>query len=149
MDIFNQLTKYKNSEMFLSILFIIFLVANIQTPTIINNLIQTNIGKIIIIILALSLFAYTNPLLAILGLLVTYKIIHNNNGFNQETINSLYQYNPTEEKVWSPFNSQNQFSYTLEQEIVNNMTTNNFNQDYVKMPYKPVLDNTYGASSVF
>jgi hypothetical protein len=61
---------------------------------------------------------------------------------------SLQQFYPTEQKKWSPFTSTNQFSYTLEQEVVKQMAPQKFNVNYVKAPWSPVLSNTYDASSV-
>ena len=58
----------------------------------------------------------------------------------------LEEYYPTESKKWTPFTSTNQFPYTLEQEVVKKMTTQKFNTEYVKAPFRPTLDDTYDAS---
>jgi hypothetical protein len=58
----------------------------------------------------------------------------------------LEEYYPTEAKKWSPFTPTHQFPYTLEQEIVKNMTTQKFNTEYVKAPFRPILDDTHDAS---
>jgi len=60
---------------------------------------------------------------------------------------ALEEYAPTEEKKWTPFNETYQFPYTLEQEMVKKMTIPTFNENYVKTSWKPVLDNSHGASS--
>jgi hypothetical protein len=60
----------------------------------------------------------------------------------------LEEYYPTEAKKWSPFTPTHQFPYTLEQEIVKNMTTQKFNTTYVKAPWRPILDDTHDATPV-
>ena len=90
------------------------------------------------------LFAYSNPILGILALLVAYQLIK---GASIRTgMAGLEAYYPTEAKKWSPFTSTNQFPYTLEQEMVKKMTTQKFNTEFVKPPFKPSLDDTHDAS---
>ena len=90
------------------------------------------------------LFAYSNPVLGVLALLVSYQLVK---GSSIRTgMAGLEAYYPTEAKKWSPFTSTNQFPYTLEQEIVKKMTTQKFNSEYVKAPFRPTLDETYDAA---
>jgi hypothetical protein len=97
-----------------------------------------------VVLAALLLFAYSNPILGVLGLLVAYHMIR---GASVKTgMAGLEAYYPTEAKKWSPFSPTHQFPYTLEQEVVKNMTTQTFNTEYVKAPYRPILDDTHDAS---
>ena len=117
---------------------------NYQIPDSIAVMIDTSFGKIIIIIVALILFAYSNPILGILALLVAYQLIK---GASVKTgMAGLEQYYPTEATKWSPFTPAHQFPYTLEEEVVKNMTTQKFNTEYVKAPFRPTLDDTHDAS---
>jgi hypothetical protein len=133
-----------NPQYILAGLFIVYLVADLKPPNAIAHLIDSNIGKIIIVLSAMALFAYTNPLLGVLGLLVAYQLIR---GAAVQTGNAgLEEYAPTEEKKWSIYSPPPKFPYTLEQEIVKNMTTEKFNTEYVKAPYRPTLDDTHDAA---
>ena len=145
MHYFSELTEKKNMPQFiLAILFVIYLVLGLRTPQMLASIIDTTIGKVVITIIALMLFGYSNPILGVLGLLVAYQMIR---GASIRTgMAALEEYYPTEEKKWTPFSAAHQFPYTLEQEVVKNMTTQKFNANYVKAPYRPALDDTHDAS---
>jgi len=145
MDYFRDLfTKKHMPELLLSSLFVLYLVMGYQVPDGVASMIDSTIGKIVVIVIALMLFAYSNPILGILALLVAYQLIK---GASVKTgMAALEEYYPTEAKKWSPFTPTNQFPYTLEQEIVKKMATQKFNTEYVKAPYRPTLDDTYDAA---
>ena len=145
MDYFRDLfTKKHMPELLLSSLFVLYLVMGYQVPDGVASMIDSTIGKIVVIVIALMLFAYSNPILGILALLVAYQLIK---GASVKTgMAALEEYYPTEAKKWSPFTPTNQFPYTLEQEMVKKMATQKFNTEYVKAPYRPTLDDTYDAA---
>lgn len=137
-------TKKHMPELVLAVLFSLYLVMGYQVPEGVASLIDSPFGKIVVGLVALMLFAYTNPVLGILGLLVAYQLIKS--ASIKTGMAGLEEYYPTEGKKWSPFTSTNQFPYTLEQEVVKNMTTQKFNTEYVKAPFRPVLDDTHDAA---
>ena len=92
------------------------------------------------------MFAYSNPALGVLSLLVAYQMI--SSASIKTGMAALKEYYPTEEKKWSPFTPTHQFPYTLEQEMVKKMTPQKTNTDYVKPSYKPMLEDTYDAEKV-
>ena len=145
MDYFRDLfTKKHMPELLLSALFVLYLVMGYQVPDGVASMIDSTIGKIVVIVIALMLFAYSNPILGILALLVAYQLIK---GASVKTgMAALEEYYPTEAKKWTPFTPTNQFPYTLEQEMVKKMATQKFNTEYVKAPYRPTLDETYDAA---
>lgn len=145
MDYFRDLfTKKHMPELALAALFAIYLVMDFKVPEGVATIVDSQIGKIVVIVVALMLFAYSNPILGVLALLVSYHLIK---GASIKTgMAGLEEYYPTEEKKWSPFTPTHQFPYTLEQEVVKNMTTQKFNNDYVKAPFSPTLDDTHDAS---
>jgi len=145
MDYFRDLfTKKHMPELVLAALLALYLVIGYQVPEGIATMIDTTFGKIVVVVVALMLFAYSNPVLGILALLVAYQLIKC--ASIKTGMAGLEQYYPTEAKKWSPFTPENQFPYTLEQEVVKKMTTQKFNTEYVKAPYRPTLDDTHDAS---
>lgn len=141
MDYFD---KKHMPETILSVLFVVYLVMGYKMPESVATMIDSTIGKIVVVLAALMLFAYSNPVLGVLALLVAYQMIR---GASVKTgMAALEEYYPTEAKKWSPFSPAHQFPYTLEQEVVKNMTTQKFNTEYVKAPYRPTLDDTHDAS---
>jgi hypothetical protein len=109
-------------------------------------IIDSTIGKIVIALSALMLFAYTNPILGVLALLVAYQLIKSASIVTGMA--GLDEYNPTEDKKWTPFAQRHEFPYTLEQEMVKKMTTQKFNTEYVKAPFRPVLEDTHDAEHI-
>ena len=109
-------------------------------------MVDSPMGKIAVVLVALMLFAYSNPVLGVLALLVAYQMIKS--ASVKTGMAGLDEYYPTEQKKWTPFSPAHQFPYTLEQEVVKNMTTQKFNTEYVKASFRPTLDDTHDASSL-
>lgn len=145
MDSFKELfTKKHMPELLLSGLFVIYLVMGYKMPEGVATMIDSTVGKIVVVLVALMLFAYSNPVLGVLALLVAYQMIKR--ASIKTGMAGLEEYYPTEEKKWTPFTPAHQFPYTLEQEVVKKMTTQKFNTEYVKAPFRPVLEDTHDAS---
>ena len=147
MDYLNSLSDKKNMpQLLLAGLFVLYLVMDFKTPDSLAPMIDSNIGKIAVILVAIMLFAYSNPILGVLALLVAYQMIRV--ASIKTGMAGLEEYYPTEQKKWSPFTPAHQFPYTLEQEVVKNMTTQKFNTEYVKAPFRPTLVDTHDASPI-
>jgi hypothetical protein len=140
----NLVDKKNMPQLVLSILFVIYLVIGYKMPHHVASIVDSSFGKLVVALAALFLFAYSNPVLGVLGLLVAYQLI--NSASIKTGMAGLEEYYPSEEKKWSPFSPTHQFPYTLEQEVVKKMASQKFNTSYVKAPYKPVLEDTYDAS---
>ena len=147
MEFINNLLEKRNmSQLMLVVLFIIYLIMGYKIPDQLANIIDSSAGKIVVALIALLLFGYSNPILGVLGILVAYHLIK---GSSEKTgMAALEQFYPTEEKKWSPFTAIHQFPYTLEQEVVKEMASQKFNANFVKAPYRPMLDDTHDASSI-
>ena len=128
----------------LSILFVFYLISDKKIPIPVANLVDTPLGKVAVVLLSLSLFAYTNPLLAILGMCVAYFMI--NSASMQTGTYGLEEYTPTESKKWTSYEPRQHHSYTLEEEIVKERASQRFNTSFIKTPWKPILDDTHNAS---
>jgi hypothetical protein len=142
----NLLEKRNMSQLMLVILFIIYLVLGFKMPDQMANIIDSPAGKIVVALVALLLFGYSNPILGVLGIMVAYQLIKSSS--EKTGMAALEKYYPTEEKKWSPFTPIHQFPYTLEQEVVKQMASQKFNANYVKAPYRPMLDDTHDASFI-
>jgi hypothetical protein len=149
---FTNLFKKENiGQLILSILFLIYLIMGYNTPLSLAELVDTPVGKIAVVIVALCILSTTNPVLGVLALFVAYELIRR----SSVALNgNLKNYIPSESKKndqYSAFN-QNAFPYTLEQEMVKKMTIQNnaltslFNEDTSN--FKPILDNTHNASAL-
>jgi hypothetical protein len=148
MEYLNNLFEKKNiPQLVLAVLFILYLILGFKMPYDIANIIDTNMGKIIIVILSLILFGISNPIVGILGVIVAYELIKRSS--IATGTDALEKYYPTEEKKWSPFNARHQFPYTLEQEMVKKMApARHFNNVSQPTTFKPILDDQHDAAPI-
>ena len=148
MDSLTSLFKKQHmGELILVILFIIYLIMGNPTPEPVANLVDSLVGKIIIIMIVITLFIYSNPILAVLALFVAFELMRRSS--ISTGIDSLKRYMPTEEKKMSQFTAFNQFPYTLEQEVVKKMAPIIRSGSTLSKPtYKPLLENLHDASSL-
>ena len=137
----NQLFSKENiGDNILIALLVIFLVIGKPIPQPLGQYIDTNMGIVVVIIIAISLFAYS-PVLGVVGLLVSYQIIRNTGTF------AIGMYMPSEEKKWvSSEKDYNIPDDTLEQEVIRTMAPT-VNPDLMASTgdFTPTLDNTYDA----
>ena len=76
MEYFNELLEKKNMpQLVLVVLFIIYLLMGFKTPHSVANMIDSTVGKIVVAMFALLLFAYSNPILGVLGIFVAYQLV--------------------------------------------------------------------------
>ena len=147
---FSSLFKKENmGQLILSILFIIYLIMGYNTPKSLAELVDTPVGKIAVIIVALCILSTSNPILGILALFVAYELIRRSSIALRGELKNFIPSECKKSDQYSAFN-QNEFPYTLEQEMVGKMTIQNnsinlsFNNN--TSSFKPILDNTHNAS---
>ena len=146
MDRFSSLfKKEKTGELLLAVLFIIYIIMGYKTPESVANVVDTLAGKVVILIIVIAMFLYTNPLLAVLSMFVAFDLIRRSS--KTTGLDALKKYEPSEEKKMSQFTAYNQFPYTLEQEVVKKMAPIvHGNTNLTKPTYKPYLENLHDAS---
>jgi hypothetical protein len=146
MDSFSSLFKKENmGQLLLVIIFIIYLIMGYKTPEPVANLVDTLIGKIIILMVVIYLFSNANPILAILGLFVAFDLVRRST--MTTGIDALKKYAPSEENKMSQFSAFNQFPYTLEQEVVNKMAPIvQTGPVFTRPTFHPMIENLHDAS---
>lgn len=142
--------KDKIGEIILITIFILYLIFGFQTPPQVAKQVNTMYGKIIIFIIIIGLFLFTNPLLGIIGLLVGFELIRRSKMGGINSVAGNYQkYIPCEESKNSPYTAHHQFGYTLEQEVVKKMAPIKQNGSTLAKPsYKPFLENLHDATPI-
>jgi hypothetical protein len=148
MNNFSNLFKKENiGELILGILFIIYLIMGYTTPEPLAGMLDSLVGKIVIFIVVIFMFMYTNPVLAVLSLFVAFDLIRRSSYATNSGIAKKYY--PSEKNKMSQFTALNQFPYTLEQEVVKKMAPIiQSGAVLTKASYKPLLENLYDASPV-
>jgi len=140
MDFFNK--KYVSQNV-LTVLFVIYLILGLNTPKPIAQVIDTLVGKIVVILLAIYLFIYTNPILGVIGFFVAYDLIRRSSVATGNF--GIDNYLPTEETKQAKMSSYNQYPYTLEQEMVKKMVPT-VTKDMTNASYIPMTDDVYDAA---
>lgn len=148
MDNFKDLLKrQKTGEVLLTLLFIIYILMGYKTPDAVASLIDTIYGKIVVVVIAILLFSYTNPVLGVLGFYVAFDLIKRSS--ESTGTYALQKYTPTEEKKSCNLTLYNQFPYTLEQEVVSKMAPiNDYDENSSPPPFSPILDDLHEAAPI-
>jgi len=134
----------KRQELYLVVILVIYILFNFKTPDCLTNIIDNAMGKIIIIIFTIAIAMKTNPILGVLSIIAAYELIKRSSRVNQIFTNDNI---PSEKTKMIKLQEMNDFSITLEEEIVKNIPP------LVKydLPscntFKPVLNNTHNADS--
>jgi hypothetical protein len=142
---YSKLFKKENmAETILIGLFIVFLVMGQSLPRELGDLINTPIGTIVVIIVSLSLFAYSNPILAILGVFVAFEMLRRSGA------TSMFAPS-TESKKWDSVKNVNTVQYTLEQEVIKNMApiVGKSSMLSESATFAPIVDNTHDAQALY
>jgi hypothetical protein len=126
---------------------ILYILQGTKTSLEIAEYIDTPVGKALIALIVMFLFAYTTPFLGIIALIAAYHLVKESKILTGS--HALENYYPTEASKWTPFSPLHQFPYTLEQEMVKKMAPQKFNTNYKKAPYKPVLEDNHDAAYVY
>jgi hypothetical protein len=143
---FRSLSKY---EATLLVLFIIYLIFDIQPPDMFAAIIDTPLGMVFILLLTLMNFMKSNVILGVIGLFVAYEVVRRSARVNNRVPMTMYtpsqmnkdielvQMNPPQDK-------------TLEEEMVDKMAPvgNSSLITYTMSEYKPVATEIHNASSV-
>ena len=162
---FKSLKKIDMYEALILVVFVLYLIFPITTPSSISPYIESPIGLLVIFSISIALFVYSHPCLAVLYLFVAYTLlrrsatVQNNVNFVQYTKTTKQNKNeakkqvadatpPTEEpRNVNPGSSQ---PVTLEEEIVSEKSPIGVSDkiSFVQSSYKPVATNTNGVSFV-
>jgi len=152
MDNLRQLFK-KNEvgQLILCILFIIYLIMGYRTPEPVAVIIDSIGGKIVLLIIIILLFIHANPILAVLSLFVAFVLLRNSSMVTGK--DAINKFLPSETKKGCEMSSynftpQNQFPYTLEQEIVKKMAPISLGGSINTATYKPLLENLHDAANL-
>ena len=121
----------------------VFLVIGNPIPQPLHSMIDTQMGIVVVIIVALSLFAFS-PVLGVVGLLVAYQVIRKTGTF------AIGMYAPSEQKKWKTSEKDyNRPIDSLEQDVIRTMApTVEPNLGASVGDFAPSLDDTYDAAEL-
>ena len=103
----------RKHEMLLTVLIIIYLVMDVPTPDIIAPYVDTPLGNIVVVLIALSFFTHSHPVVGVLGLFAAYIMIR-----RSSSSSAIEAYVPSEKRKSEELSAYNQFPVTLEEQVV-------------------------------
>ena len=111
-------------EIFLFILFVVYIVFSIPTPNVIVPFIDSPLGLGAILIITLYLFLYTTPILGILSIFVAYELLRRSCKITGQT--PIVEYTPTQVKKDQYMKEMNPPTHvvSLEEEIIHQINYN-------------------------
>ena len=129
----------------LAVLLSIFIIFNIQVPHLVANLIDTLLGRVVVIVGSLSLL-FAHPVLGVLGIVAAYELIRRSE--NTTGTGPAKQYLPSEAKKSAELSALNQFPVTVEEEVIAKMLPQTSQQLLPPSSFKPVLDPLHEAAKI-
>lgn len=146
------------AEMVAIVVFIIYIVVPISTPSFMAPYVESPLGMIVIFCIIVALFLFTHPAVAILYLLVAYLLLRRSAAQMGPIPQSAYvQFTPTVDERAAEIKQETkqmerlpEQPSTLEEDIVNKMAPIGKSEMPVFTPvsFKPVSANMNGASPI-
>ena len=145
-NVTNPFKTFSTIELSLLVVFIIYIILPIDTPTFLSGAIENPITLVVMFGITVYLFLYSNPILAILYIFVAYELLRRS---SKPTVIKAVQHTPTQvtkDKEMKQMNPKK--ADTLEEEIVEKMAPVGKSDVsvYVSSTYKPTAEKLVGAS---
>jgi hypothetical protein len=103
----------RKHEMLLTVLLVLYIVLNVPTPDVLSSYVDTPLGNIVIVLIALSFFTHSHPVVGVLGLFAAYVLIR-----RSSSSSAIEAYLPSEKRKSEELSAYNQFPVTLEEQMV-------------------------------
>jgi uncharacterized membrane protein len=143
----NDLLKAeKRHQLLLGVVFVIYILMNTRTPQTLAGLVDNLYGNIAVVVIALSVFAHSNPVVGILALVAAYELIKRSNVDTGD--HAVRNYLPSEKSKVMDFSRYNDFPVTLEEQVVTKMAPLVKHDAPPNSNYKPVLNALHDASPI-
>ena len=139
-------TNLMSSQLFLLIIFVVYIVFNVQTPQPLASMIDSTLGYVVIIALFAILAINLNPIVIVVGIFAIYLL------FKRSSISTgslaMNKFLPTENVKSQYLSAFNQFPVTLEEEVVQQMAPLQPGPAMAPKSFLPIMDNLHNASGV-
>lgn len=158
---FDHLVSEAPSQLILGVIFVFYILLNIQTPDVLAEPIDTVFGKVLVVAVAAVIFMKTNPVVGVLGFVVAYQLIK-----TASVVTGAYalkHYMPSESSKLCELQTFNEeqittqtpeqtaeaatnLSGSLEAEMVEKMAPLVMYGGESELEYKPILDGQHSAA---
>jgi len=148
-----NLLKFPKKHMhfyLLSVVMILFIVFPVEIPSELGKLVDSMIGKIVIVVAIINLFM-AHPVVGAIAAVAAYELVKRSSGMAGIGSTMMKQYVPSEEKRTGNLNSFNQFPVTVEEMVIKSKVPYTFNMSIGNLndaSYKPILGDTHEAEDI-
>lgn len=149
MELPTYFKKFSSLEIAVLVIFIIYLVLPLNTPSFMAFYIDTPLAMVLLFVITLYLFFFTNPVLGVLFIFVAYEILRRSSLIVARV--PIITYVPSEKKRDEEMILMNPPQFrTLEEEVVSQRAPVDVSRPvlYEETTFKPVYDNIDGASMI-
>jgi hypothetical protein len=141
-----SVNQLMNGQSLLLILFVIYIIFNIQTPEPLANLIDSTLGYVIIIGLFAFMAVNLHPLVTLVGIFAIYLLFKRSSMVSGSL--AMTKFLPTEEVKSQHLSAFNQFPVTLEEEVVQKMAPLQSGPAMGPKSFTPVLNELHDAANI-
>ena len=136
----------KSHSLVLEILFVLYIMFDVDTPYEIAKVVDTTTGNVVVVLLALTMFAAAGPIAGILALLAAHTLIKRSSA----KTGGMFMYNPgeAEEIKMQDLQKYNEVPKTLEEEVVSKMAPIVHNDGKGAGDVVPVLGDLQDAAPI-
>ena len=149
MNFQDLLKKQNQNQLVLGVVLFIYILFDVPVPEVVTPFINSLLGQVVLVLVAIMLLIYFNPILGVLGLFVAFLMI-------RKTSSTLISQTPVSTVTQDQKNSdmrkmnaeRNKNKESLEESVINNMKPLVSNNNFSNASYKPVLDDNMGGSNL-
>lgn len=131
------------------VIFVIYIIFPFKSPAFLSGTINTPIGLVVILIVTLYLFFYTNPILGVVYIFVAYELIRRSSLVRRGSAdNYMVRSSPSEIQRAVEMEQMNPVrTVTLEEDVISKMAPAQiFHDNTIDTGFKPVAERVVGAS---
>jgi hypothetical protein len=131
------------------VIFVIYIIFPFKSPAFLSGTVNTPIGLVVILVVTLYLFFYTNPILGVVYIFVAYELIRRSSLVRRGSAdNYMIRSSPSEIQRAVEMEQMNPVrSVTLEEDVISKMAPAQvFHDNTIDSGFKPVAERVVGAS---
>ena len=142
----DSVNKLVNGQSLLLLLFVLYIIFNIQTPEPLANIIDSTLGYVIVIGLFAFMAVNLHPLVTLVGIFAIYLLFKRSSMVSGSL--AMTKFLPTEEVKSQHLSAFNQFPVTLEEEVVQKMAPLQSGPAMGPKSFTPVLNELHDAANI-
>jgi predicted membrane protein len=156
MNIIDKMRKMTPFDIFLFVLFLLYIVLPVETPSLFASTIHSPLGLLTIFTITMVLFIYMNPLLAVLYVFVAYELLQRSTRAYKVAPPRIQSTISSSQPIHKPVLAYQRENIvlpqqqTLEEDVVQKMAPIGHSDPaiYISTSYKPIAENV-GSASLF